>query len=210
MVSRRRSSGRPATSPPGVQQPDRPGDGNGNTPAPAGATTAPHLDRRPGIFWTTRSGPVRPARRATGPRTSTEVIPVKANEVRWQMTTGGTMAYATGPRGSRRRPDRGGPRHFSRWTPASYESRLPAAGAANTRISVRQTAPAHLYLSIPAGATWTATATTAAAPSFILSEFQGHRMSWSPAAAPCPRGSPSSPPDRGHRHARGHRLRPTW
>src|SRR5207302_9619468 len=62
---------------------------------------------------------------------------------------------------------------FSRWSATGYVVALPAAGATNTRISVRQTGTGPLTLNIPTGATWAATATTAAAPSFAVSEFQG-------------------------------------
>jgi autotransporter-associated beta strand protein/T5SS/PEP-CTERM-associated repeat protein len=148
--------------------------GNGNyTGTRWGDYSATTLDPAdPGIFWTTQERTGSSGSTSNWATQVTEVIPVKANEVRWQAAATGN--YATGPAWfGGVAPGPADHAIFSRWSAANYTVTLPAGGVANDRLSVRQTGTGTLTLSIPAGATWGLTNATTATPSFIVSEFQG-------------------------------------
>src|SRR5262249_7214139 len=103
------------------------------------ATTLDPAD--PGIFWATPE-PTPPSGSSNnwGPQI-TEVIPVKAGELRWTTTTSGGSLNFTGGANWFGGTAPGAADHviFSRWTPNSYAVNLPAGTTTNDRLSVRQT-----------------------------------------------------------------------
>jgi autotransporter-associated beta strand protein len=133
------------------------------------ATTLDPAD--PGIFWTTQEYTPDAGSSGQWATWASEVIPVKAGEVRWQSAAAGSFADGSKWFGG---VAPGATDHaiFSRWSASNYTVTMPAGTTNLDRLSVRQTGTGTVTFGL-GGGTLSLNNASPATPSLAIAEYQG-------------------------------------
>ncbi len=133
------------------------------------ATTLDPAD--PGIFWTTQEYTPDAGSSGNWATWASEVIPVKAGEVRWQAAAAGSFAAGANWFGGAA-PGSTDHAIFSRWSASNYTVTMPAGTTNLDRLSVRQTGTGTVTFDL-GGGTLSLNNTSSATPSLAIAEYQG-------------------------------------